>query len=266
MDLPTAIKIIRKELIIKDQPLKAYRLLEAVNLPELEEEKHKSYMMCRHYFEPEEHIKAYDIPVPDAGLIEPEDVFKNPGSRYVRYGWITDEIAQFKPKSFIDLGCYVGSLVLYAAFKGIKSTGVDLTRGSIDIAKQRALSNGINADFIQHDVTTFKDGTYDMVVSFEVFEHVLDPQAYIHHLASLTNPGGWVYITTPDGPYQNGLGNLTMKGGWEWHEGDGCRGHLYVFNQKIMQDLLKGYEVSRLTSERDGLLWIKYRKPYEPKS
>lgn len=266
MNLIDAVKIIRKELTIKDEPLKGFRLLEALNIPELEDLKHKSYMMVRHYFKPEEHVKAYDIPVPDAVYIEPEQVIDNPGARYARYGWIVDELEVNKPKTYIDLGCYVGSLPCYAATKGIISTGVDLTRGSLDVAKQRALKRGLDVNFVQHDVTTFNEGKYDMVSSFEVFEHVINPQQYIHHLASLTNAGGWVYITTPDGPFGNGEGNLNMKGGWEWKEGDGCRGHLYCFNKKIMQELLKDYEIGRLTSEPDGLIWIKYRKPYEPQN
>jgi hypothetical protein len=97
-------------------------------------------------------------------------------------------------------------------------------------------------------------------MSFEVFEHVPDPVAYLESLANLTTPKGWVHITTPDGPFLNGKGNIEMEGGWEWKEGDGCRGHLYVFNRKLMKDLLKDDEVGRLSSEPDGLLWIKYRK------
>lgn len=266
MDLPTAIRIMRKELVIKDQPLKAYNLLKAVNLPELEPELKRSYGMVRHYFEPTEHVKAYDCPVPDAHLIEPEECIYDPGQRYPRYGWVCEEAKLNNIKSFLDLGCYVGTLPIYMAKNGIKATGVDLTSGSLAVAKSRADKFGVDVEFIQHDVTTFKQGTYDMVVSFEVFEHVLDPQAYIHHLASLTNPGGWIYITTPNGPFGNGEGNRTMKGGWEWHEGDGCRGHLWVFNLKLMEGLLTGYEIGRLTAEPGGLMWVKYRKPYEPKA
>ena len=256
MDLQNAIKIIRKYLVIHDQPLKAYQLMEALNIPELDDLKNKSYGMVRHFYSQKEHVKAYDIPVPDCELIEPEECAINPQNRYARYAWFMEDTKDVK--SMIDLGCYVGSLVIASSRRGAKAVGVDLTTGSINVAKSRAKKLGKDCNFYVADVTKFDKGTYDAVVSFEVFEHVLDPQQYIDHLASLTNDGAWVYITTPDGAYGNGQGNLDM--GWEWQEGNGTRGHLRTFNQKIMRQLLNNYEVARLSKEPDGLLWIKYRR------
>jgi len=73
MDTVTAIKRIRKELVVKDEPWKAYKMLlkfrdeHGIDLPE---EIKNSYGMVRHMYEDQEYVAGYDIPVPDAGQIE----------------------------------------------------------------------------------------------------------------------------------------------------------------------------------------------------
>lgn len=258
-----ALRVIRKELIVKDEPLKAYKLLKHFNLEELKTELKNTKGMVRHVYSPKEYLRGYDIPVPDAEMIEEEVYALNAGARYPRYQWILDEIKKEMVTSYLDLGCYVGSMVLTVAKMGIDAYGVDMTKGSIDIANKRAKKFGIeNAKFFLGDVTEFTLQKADIVSSMEVLEHVVDPVAYVKNMANLANR--WAYVSTPNGPFGNGEGNLTMKGGWEW-DGIGIRGHIRVFTKQTLTDVLEeaGCKIALIEARDDQLLHAKFRRPYE---
>lgn len=260
LKLSEALKILRRELVTKDEPLKAYKLLKHFDLPELKEELHKSYMMVRHYYDPEEYRKAYqDIKCDDCEIIEPEGVALNAQLRYWRYEWILGEMVKEGAESMMDLGCYVGSVVLTAANRGIRGCGVDFTPRVIEVAKKRASKFGLEekTSFYVGDVTTFDKEKADVVSSFEVLEHVVDPGAYLVHIANLANK--WGYVSTPNGPFGNGEGNKAQ--GWEW-DGKGVRGHLRVFTKNSLTDLLKinNLDIGEVFPGNDGLLHAKFRR------
>lgn len=259
--LTNAVKTIRRELLIKDEPLKAYYLLKELNLPELKDLTDLTYSMVRHAFEPDYYDKAYvDDPVENCELIESKEVILHAEKRYARYAWIIQEVDALKPKTFLDLGCYIGSLVATTASRDFvtKAYGCDMTKQSIAMAKQRAKEVGLEhkTKYWQGDATKFDKVKADMVVAFEIIEHVVDPEQFVKHLMNLST--GWVYVSTPDGPYGNGEGNL---GHWE---GDGIhtRGHLRVFTKATMFEMLEkcGAEIAYLEGMPDGLLWVKFRR------
>lgn len=266
MVLNQAIKTIRKELIIKDEPLKAWKLL---NLfpelkPQLKEEWKNTYGMVRHMFDLAEYQKACDIPTDDAEDIEAKEFITNAGARYDRYQWVLNHLLKTKPKTYLDLGCYVGSMVTTAASKGIESTGVDLTPSVIKIAKKRAKeANLTNCKFFVANVEKFEPRVsragikkYDAVSSMEVLEHVVDPDKYVKHMLSLSN--GWCYISTPDGPYGDGEGNI--KQGWEW-DGKGVRGHVRVFIKETLTPILDKYNCEyEFGNLNDGLLNVRFKE------
>lgn len=48
---------------------------------------------------------------------------------------------------------------------------------------------------------TLPSGIYDGIICVEVIEHVLEDDAFVHHIARVLKPGGWLYLTTPNGDY-----------------------------------------------------------------
>jgi len=239
-----------------DEPLKAYYLLKELDIPELKEDLDKTYGMVRHLFEPELYKKIY---ANDSCLsyekIEPESKALHAEMIYPRYAWVLEEMEKERSKSLIDLACYVGSLVLTAADRGIKATGVDMTAKAIKVAQERAKRLSVDAKFVCSDLMDYK-GKADTVVAFEVIEHVPDPELFIKHLLSLVNKGGWCYISTPDGPYGNGAGNL---GHWEY-DGEHTRGHVRVFTHKTLEGLIKSCGCETTIGIDGGLLFAKFRK------
>ncbi|MEL7061320.1 MAG: methyltransferase domain-containing protein [Acidobacteriota bacterium] len=55
--------------------------------------------------------------------------------------------------------------------------------------------------------STLPDGSFDAAVSVEVVEHVEDDATFIRQIARVLRPGGFVYLTTPNGDYRRNEGS-----------------------------------------------------------
>jgi len=257
MNLEQAVKAIRKELVIKEEPLKAIALLELFkNKVNINDELVKTKKMCQHFYDKKEWKKMYDISVEDAESIETIEVAVNAGPRYLRYQWVIDNLKKDKAKSYLDLGCYVGSLVTTAAAMGIKSYGVDYTSDAIKKARRRNEQVEQDAKFFIDDASTFNKQKAEHVSALEIIEHVVDPEAFIENMLNLSTK--WCYISTPDGPYENGQGIKDM--GWEWKDNKDYRTHLRVYTQATMRELLKDCDINYMQTYSDGLLHTKFKR------
>lgn len=260
MDIKSAARLIRKKLLIGDEPLKAYNLLKALNIKDLEPELKKTYGSIIHMFEPDKYEKIYkDDSCLDYDIIEPEEHCLRADEMYGRFKWIFKNVKE--AKSLIDLGCYVGSLVLTAGKKyKISSVGVDLTQKAINIAKKRAKKFEVsNVEFFQGNAVTYKsERKFDAVVAFEILEHVPDPVVFVKNLLGLVSDDGFVYMSTPNGAFIKGWGNC---GQWEW-DGKGTRGHVRAFVPETVRELISEADgvIEELVEAESGILWIKFKK------
>jgi len=100
-------------------------------------------------------------------------------------------------KRVLDFGCGTGPLSLLCAQNGAKAvTGVDLSRRSIERARrsQQAFSN---VDFILEESATrisLPDDSIDVIVCFDVMEHVMDYEPIIVEWKRVLAPGGCVLM------------------------------------------------------------------------
>lgn len=107
------------------------------------------------------------------------------------------------PKVF-DLGCGNGAAANEVARRGFPVVGVDPSAGGIEHAHHAyphlRLEQGSTYDNLRE-----KYGTFDVVYSFEVVEHVYDPYSYASCLYDLLNPGGLALVSTPFHGYLKNL-------------------------------------------------------------
>jgi 2-polyprenyl-6-hydroxyphenyl methylase / 3-demethylubiquinone-9 3-methyltransferase len=100
-------------------------------------------------------------------------------------------------KTSIDVGCGAGLMVEPLARMGAIATGVDAASENIAVAKDHAAEQGLSIDYICADVATLT-GTFDLVTSMEVVEHVADPALFIQALSNRLAPGGLMILSTPN--------------------------------------------------------------------
>ncbi|MDW7731312.1 MAG: methyltransferase domain-containing protein [Methanolobus sp.] len=105
-----------------------------------------------------------------------------------------------KDKNCLDAGCGTGYGSKFLADAGASLVvGVDIDSKTIDKCIKNYESTA-NLKFAMCDVThlNFKDETFDVVVSFEVIEHLVDYNLYIEEIRRVLKKGGLLILSTPN--------------------------------------------------------------------
>lgn len=128
-----------------------------------------------------------------------------------RINYLTDKaIGHFKIKnsdtvpplsnlSIIDVGCGGGIAAAALCRQGGIVTGIDANNHNIQASKHHASQNNLAINFINQTVEEHiikHANSYDIVVCFEVIEHVAEPAEFIINLTSLIKPGGMMILST----------------------------------------------------------------------
>lgn len=113
--------------------------------------------------------------------------------------WNADETARqpLAGRSAADVGCGAGLLAEPLARLGASVTAVDAAPETIAAARAHAEGQGLTIDY-RVGGTEALGGTYDLVTSLEVIEHVTDPRAFVAGLAAALAPGGLLILSTPN--------------------------------------------------------------------
>lgn len=96
-------------------------------------------------------------------------------------------------KSYLDMGCGTGELTLALAQTGVgRITGVDFVPRSIETARAHAARIGVgNAQFVCADLHAWRPRErFDVLLSFDAFEHIDEPRAFLLRMRELLRPGG----------------------------------------------------------------------------
>ena len=112
-----------------------------------------------------------------------------------RYNELLDEFERYrKSNRILDVGCGVGYFLQVAKERGWEIYGTEYTDKAIEIceAKGASMKQGVlNAD-------NYPSGYFDIITSFEVLEHINNPQEELHSFNKILRKGGLVYFTTPN--------------------------------------------------------------------
>ena len=93
----------------------------------------------------------------------------------------------------LDLGCGSGYGAAELAEAARLVVGID--RISPDAASRRDTTRYVRADIERPPLTA---AAFDLVVSFQVIEHLADPTAYLAGIGRLLHPDGLALLTTPN--------------------------------------------------------------------
>lgn len=166
-----------------------------------------------------------------------------------------------KESKILDAGCGGGQISHEFYTKGYPNIwGIDISISGINIAKRNLV---LKAKFEQHDVYC-KDlpdsypKVYDLVLSIEVIEHLIQPKIYLDNIYSWLCEGGYLVISTP---YHGYLKNLIIASLNRFDSHVNAlseHGHIKFFSKKTLYKLLEqsGLEVVKFYgSGRLPFLW-----------
>lgn len=107
------------------------------------------------------------------------------------------------PKQVLDVGCGTGFHdVAFAQYKGVERVvGIDYSEKSIQQANTHYPHPNVErfvADIFDDQWVEQHEGQFDLVSSFQVIEHLTDPEAFLRQCARLAIDGGYVAVVTPN--------------------------------------------------------------------
>ncbi|MCM8819280.1 MAG: class I SAM-dependent methyltransferase [Candidatus Omnitrophica bacterium] len=103
-----------------------------------------------------------------------------------------------KDKFILDAGCNIGDGTFILASTAKKVIAFDIDRTAINYANKYFKTE--NIDYFVKDVLNldFKNKTFDVVVSLEVVEHLLEQDRYLYQLHRVLKDDGLMIISTPN--------------------------------------------------------------------
>jgi ubiquinone/menaquinone biosynthesis C-methylase UbiE len=165
-------------------------------------------------------------------------------------------------KKVLDYGCGTGYGTSLIGKYCTQITGIDISPEAINYA--RSHFSVPNLSYLQIKPAEiaplpFPDGSFDVVLSFQVIEHVQDVSAYLREIDRVLAPAGRVAIATPD----RSARLFSFQKPWNiWH--------LREYTQKQLHDTLSEYfsninvlqtggqpEILQIELKRTGMLkWL----------
>jgi 2-polyprenyl-3-methyl-5-hydroxy-6-metoxy-1,4-benzoquinol methylase len=112
-----------------------------------------------------------------------------------RYEFAVEKIK--RDSIVLDLGCGTGYGTQYLAKYVKKITGIDVDREAIKFARKNYPHK--NLEYKVADISSLNGtGKYDVIVSFEVIEHLKNPKSFISKAHKMLKKGGTLIISTPN--------------------------------------------------------------------
>ncbi len=98
-------------------------------------------------------------------------------------------------KSVLDFGCNDGAVTVeYLDAGASKVTGIDINESAIERARNLYERPSLNFITSSAESIPLQDNTFDVVISYDVFEHVSSVHDALTELYRVTKPGGQVLI------------------------------------------------------------------------
>ena len=106
------------------------------------------------------------------------------------------EKLKLKPGDHIlEIGPGWGAWFEYASERGVKCTGITISKVSIDYLNRRAKELGYDWELIDADLLSYKtDRKYDAIVIMGVIEHLPQYQKVLDKFASIIKPSGLIFL------------------------------------------------------------------------
>jgi 2-polyprenyl-3-methyl-5-hydroxy-6-metoxy-1,4-benzoquinol methylase len=100
-----------------------------------------------------------------------------------------------KNKKIFEIGSGLGFLLKNLQDKGYNIIGSEVSDKAIEFAKKELNMELIK---IENDYFNFPDNSFDIVMSFDVFEHIPDSDKHLKEVRRILKPGGCYLLSTPN--------------------------------------------------------------------
>ena len=150
-------------------------------------------------------------------------------------------------QKLLDVGCGEGIL--------LSLIGDDVEKHGVDILEHIPESSG-RINYLRHDVSSglpYPDGTFDVVHSSELIEHLLDTEFFLRECRRVLKPGGRLVVSTPNLHYWRNIVEWLRGNQYffvDYHAGQ--EGHVRYFCAKTISALAHGVGFRNIKTKTIG--------------
>lgn len=168
------------------------------------------------------------------------------------FGGDSRSVKPLTGKTALDIGCGAGLVCEPLCRLGADVTGVDAAADNVAAAAAHAEAGGLDIRYMAGEVASLDIGTFDLVTSLEVVEHVADKQAFLTDVTARMAPGGLLVLSTPN---RTAASRLLLVGAAEavGYVPKGTHHWEDFVTPEELEDLLS--EVGLEVTERRGVAW-----------
>lgn len=117
--------------------------------------------------------------------------------------------------SLLDVGCGWGGFLRYCAQRGVKATGITLSRHQLEYARNRIRQDGLDASVLYADFFSFEPTRrFDAISMMGVLEDLSDYRRVMPRVAAWLRPGGRVYCDFASSDRRFGISSFVTKHIW----------------------------------------------------
>lgn len=134
------------------------------------------------------------------------DMLRDTGERsdahVVRYQWACSYIKSGDRVLDAACGLGYGAHVIRSLTQAAKLVGIDGSEYAVNYATHSYASAAAGIEYqiglLPNVLSSYEDGSFDVIISFETMEHVENPRLLLHEFYRLLTPGGRVIVSVPN--------------------------------------------------------------------
>jgi 2-polyprenyl-3-methyl-5-hydroxy-6-metoxy-1,4-benzoquinol methylase len=96
----------------------------------------------------------------------------------------------------LEIGCGIGTVVFELAKQGYDAMGTDISQVAIEYGRSKYA--GVHLEVQPAEELPFSDGTFDVVLSFDLFEHIARIDRHVGEVHRVLKPSGYYLFQTPN--------------------------------------------------------------------
>jgi len=125
-----------------------------------------------------------------------------------------DQAGVLRPgDKILEIGCGIGSVVFKLSGQGYDVVGTDISGEAISYGQKKYAD--IRLEVQPAEALPYEDGAFDVVLSFDLFEHIAATDAHLSEVRRLLRPGGHYLLQTPN-KYSNAVYETLWTKSLKW--------------------------------------------------
>jgi ubiquinone/menaquinone biosynthesis C-methylase UbiE len=113
----------------------------------------------------------------------------------------------------LEIGCGIGTVVHELSKKGHDIVGIDISGEAIEYGRKKYAD--ISLEVQAAETLPYEDESFNVVLSFDVFEHIAETDKHITEVRRVLRPGGYYLFQTPN-KYSNIIYEILWTKSLQW--------------------------------------------------